>query len=149
MQCYKLLEIEGTPTLAIFELRNGQYWDGIRVTRMGDGVTPMPDGFYVGELTRDGAVAQGPGSGVGGVKGPYASVKEAERKMRKSMTELARIGEARARRPGPARSRPRRRGQISGDRHETLSLAPRSLLTNLSSGILLSNLVGFRMRSFP
>ena len=58
MQGCKLLKIEGTPTLAIFELRDSKYWDGIRVTRMDDGVTPMPNGFYVSEhcagCTRDG-----------------------------------------------------------------------------------------------
>jgi hypothetical protein len=39
MQGCKLLEIEGSPKLAIFELRGGRYWDGIQVTRMDDGVT--------------------------------------------------------------------------------------------------------------
>jgi hypothetical protein len=88
MQGHKLLKIEGTPTLAIFELRDGQYWDG----RMNnDTATPMPDGFYVYELTGDGCTAQPPssvGSGVGnGFLGPYASVKEAEREARKSMAK--------------------------------------------------------------
>ena len=94
MQGCKLLKIEGTPTLAIFELRDSKYWDGIRVTRMDDGVTPMPDGFYVSELTRDGYIAQGADGG-DAVQGPYASAKEAERKTRKSMAKLARIGEVR------------------------------------------------------
>jgi hypothetical protein len=92
MQGFKLLKIEGTSTLGIFELRNGQYWDGIRVTRMDNGVTPMPDGFYVCELTPDGYIVQNP-SGGDAVQGPYASAKEAERKPRKEMAKLAEIGE--------------------------------------------------------
>jgi hypothetical protein len=95
MQGCKLLEIEGSPKLAIFELRNSMYWDGIQVTRMDDGVT-LPDGFYVCELTRDGHIVQSP-TGGDAVQGPYASAKEAERKTRKAMAELARIGEELAR----------------------------------------------------
>jgi hypothetical protein len=91
MQGCKLLKIDGAPALAIFELRNGTCWDGIQVTRMGDGVTPMPDGFYVYQLTSDGAIAPS-GNGAGDIKGPYASVEEAEREMARIGEELVREG---------------------------------------------------------
>jgi hypothetical protein len=63
---------------------------------MHDGVTLMPDGFYVCELTRDGCIAQGADGG-DAVQGPYASAKEAERKTRKAFAKLAKIGEQLAR----------------------------------------------------
>jgi hypothetical protein len=94
MHGFKLLKIERNPTLAIFELRDGQYWDGIRVIRMGDGIAPKPDGFYVCELTGDGCMVQLPPDGNGsGVLGPYASAEEAEHETRKSMTKPAKIDE--------------------------------------------------------
>jgi predicted RNase H-like HicB family nuclease len=80
MQGCKLLKIEGNPTLAIFELRDGRYWDGARIE--GGATTPMPDGFYVCELTPDGCIVQG-ADGNDVIKGPYVSVTEAERKTRK------------------------------------------------------------------
>jgi hypothetical protein len=86
----KLLKIEGAPKLGIFELRNGKYWDGIPATLNGT-ATPMPDGFYVCELTRDGFIAT-KDDGSNTVHGPYASAKEAERKTRKALAKLEKVG---------------------------------------------------------
>ena len=90
LQGCRLLSIEGSPQLAIFELRNGKYWDGIPATMNGT-ATPMPDGFYVCELTRDGYIVQGP-TGGDAIQGPYTSIKEAKRRTRKALAEVAAIG---------------------------------------------------------
>jgi hypothetical protein len=92
MRGCKLLKIEGAPKLGIFELRDGKYWDGIPATRNGTN-TPMPDGFYVCQLGNSGFMVQDPANGGNNVYGPYASVKEAERRTWKSMAEMAKIGE--------------------------------------------------------
>jgi hypothetical protein len=83
MQGRKLLEIEGAPKLAMFELRDGRYWDGEPVAKYGT-TTPAPDGFYVCELRDDRRIAQ---ADTGGdlLFGPYATAAEAERTMRDAL----------------------------------------------------------------
>jgi hypothetical protein len=85
----ELLKIEGAPKLGIFELRNGKYWDGVPATMNGT-ATPMPDGFYVCELTRDGFIVTTDGGDT--VQGPYASAKEAERKTQEVLAEIEKAG---------------------------------------------------------
>jgi hypothetical protein len=87
----KLLKIEGAPKLGIFELREGKYWDGIPATRNRTSI-PMPDGFYVCQLTKDGFMVQGSDGGGNSAQGPYASAKEAESKTRKNLAEIERVG---------------------------------------------------------
>jgi hypothetical protein len=87
MQGRKMLEIEGTPRLAMFELCDGFYWDGERATINGTD-TPMPDGFYVCELGDDDFITKASDGG-DFVQGPYASAAEAERETRKTMADVA------------------------------------------------------------
>jgi hypothetical protein len=88
MQGRKLLEIEGAPKLAMFELRDGRYWDGERVAKYGT-TTPAPDGFYICELRDDGFIAQ---ADTGGdlLFGPYATSAEAERTVRNMLKGVGR-----------------------------------------------------------
>jgi hypothetical protein len=88
MQGYKLLlGIEGSPRLAIFELRDGRYWDGERATVNGT-TTPMPDGFYVCELgDDDGFITTVPERRA---RGPYTTAADAERVTRKTMAHVDR-----------------------------------------------------------
>jgi hypothetical protein len=84
MQGDNALEIEGAPELAVFELRDGKYWDGEPVVRYGT-TTPPPDGFYVCTLTSDGYIVKDD-SGGDALVGPYATAAEAERMTRKLLS---------------------------------------------------------------
>jgi hypothetical protein len=87
MRGYKLLlGIEGAPRLAIFELRDGHYWDGEPATVNGT-TTPMPDGFYVCELGDGGFITKTPERPS---RGPYATAAEAERMTRKTLADTDR-----------------------------------------------------------
>jgi hypothetical protein len=94
----KVLEIDGVdPKRALFEIRDGKFWDGEPATRKEDG-TPKQDGFYLVELTSDGNILND------NIYGPYADVVEAELTARagytltdvnRAITELERQGRIR------------------------------------------------------
>jgi hypothetical protein len=86
MQGRKMLEIEGAPRLAMFELCDGFYWDGERANINGT-TAPMPNGFYVCELGDDDFITQAPDGG-DFVRGPYATAAEAERVTREMMADV-------------------------------------------------------------
>jgi hypothetical protein len=85
------------PKRALFELRDGKFWDGEPATRKEDG-TPKEDGFYFVELDDGGRILND------NICGPYASAVEAEIAARKTptiadvnraVTELVRKGRLR------------------------------------------------------
>jgi hypothetical protein len=79
MQGCKVLEIDGVdPKRALFELRDGKFWDGEPATRKEDG-TSKEDGFYFVEL--DGGRILNDN-----IYSPYASAVEAEIAARKTPT---------------------------------------------------------------
>jgi hypothetical protein len=89
MQGFKKLKIAAAPRLAMFEIRDGYYWDGERATINGTDI-PQPDGFYLCEVGDDGFIARAPDGG-DSVRGPYATATEAERVTRETMADGDRI----------------------------------------------------------
>jgi hypothetical protein len=78
MQGCKVLKINGVmySKLAVFEIRDGKYWDGIPATKNEDGTTLMPDGFYFCELTSDSYITKAHDGGEA-IHGPYTTAKRA------------------------------------------------------------------------
>ena len=75
MQGCKVLEIDGVdPKRALFELRDGKFWDGEPATRKEDG-TPKENGFYFVELRSDGRCILNDN-----IYGPYADAVEPSRR---------------------------------------------------------------------
>jgi hypothetical protein len=118
MQGRKLLEIEGAPKLALFELRDGYYWDGEPVAKHGS-TTPAADGFYVCELRSDGFIAQADDGG-DLLHGPYATAAEAERTVRDAMEGVGRAFVL-LERAGLIR---RETGGIGATRYQAVRLSP-------------------------
>jgi hypothetical protein len=79
----KLIEIEGIPKLAVFEVRDGRYHDGLPADKA--------DGFYVCELSSDGSIAQSDTGGDDIVFGPCPTAEAAERMTRDTLTSAGRI----------------------------------------------------------
>ena len=97
MQGCKVLEIDGVdPKRALFELRDGKFWDGEPATRKEDG-TPKEDGFYFVELDDGGRILND------NIYGPYASAVEAEIAARKTPRLRTSTGPSRSERKGRVR----------------------------------------------
>jgi hypothetical protein len=91
MQGCKVLKIDGVYSkLAVFEIRDGKYWDGKPATKMEDDTTLVPDGFYFCELTSDGYIAKADDGGEA-IYGPHKTAKAAERAAREGPTYIKQI----------------------------------------------------------